>query len=594
VNPIGDGQELIDWLTSRMVAADEAKAQTNGHARAKISSPSPPRTDDEIIEMLRAAENAPKFEALYDRGDVHAYHGGDDSAADLGLLSMLAFYTQDAAQLESIFSSSSLGQRKKWRRRRDYRERTIDKALADLGEVYQAGRERSHPIGKRAVDLADSPYIGKSTKYASDEDASAPVLRLVRFAKRATPKPREFVVPDLIPRHHATTLYGWGGTAKSLLAMLLSLSVAGGRERFFDRAVAVHGPVLYLDFELDADEQQRRVMQLACGMNMTVPEDLLYASTLGFRTHDAIDFALGRCKEYGAVLIVLDSLGPAMIGDMTAAKDVIEFHNCYIAPFKAIGVTPILVDHQARQQSGEGYQAKGAFGSAYKEHLSRSLIQVEAGDRSAERGVLNVRLRHKKTNFGVLAEPFDVSLSFSDEMIVATKRELAPSERAQEATLNADERVVAALGDGPAYPDEIAEATGLARSTVKNKVNVLKKAGRVEITGEVRGQMEQVQLADLVDLPYKEKSAKSANPAQDNNLLSTTSAEAPRPPETVADLFANPPGWLPKQLEVYRKDPARHLKPLCATVAAEVLGDSLRGDEVRAEVKRILAEGTQS
>jgi DNA-binding transcriptional ArsR family regulator len=550
---IGDGQELIDWLASRMQPADEAKAQANGHAKVDLMS-GPPSADEAIIEMLRAAANAPKFEALYDRGDVHAYHGGDDSAADLALLSMVAFYTQDSVQLERIFSSSALGQRSKWRQRRDYRERTIDKALADLGEVYQASRERSYPIGK-----------------------SAAALSLVRFAKRATPPPREFVVPDLIPRHHATTLYGWGGTAKSLLAMLLSLSVAGGRERFFDRVVAVHGPVLYLDFELDADEQQRRVMQLACGMNMAVPEDLLYVSTLGFRTHDAIDFALGRCKEYGAVLIVLDSLGPAMIGDMTAAKDVIEFHNCYIAPFKVIGVTPILVDHQARQQSGEGYQNKGAFGSAYKEHLSRSLIQVEAGDRSAERGVLNVRLRHKKTNFGVLVEPFDVSLSYSDEMIVATTRDLTPADRAQEATLNADERVVAALRDGPAYPDEIAEATGLARSTVKNKINALKKAGRVEITGEIRGQMEQVQLADLVDLPYKEKSAKSANPAQDENLLS---------PTTVAELFANPPEWLPGQLQEYRANPDLHFKPLCVAVAAEVLGDGDLADEVAEEVRK--------
>jgi hypothetical protein len=138
-------------------------------------------------------------------------------------------------------------------------------------------------------------------------------------------------------------------------------------------------------------------------------------------------------------------LGPAMVGDMAAAKDVIEFHNRYIAPFKTIASTPLLIDHQARQQAGEGYQSKGAFGSAYKEHLSRSLIQVEAGDRSAEQGTLNVRLRHKKTNFGTLADPFDVSLSFSDEMIVASTRDLAPADRAQEATLNAEDRVVAAL-----------------------------------------------------------------------------------------------------------------------------------------------------
>jgi hypothetical protein len=94
-----------------------------------------------------------------------------------------------------------------------------------------------------------------------------------------------------------------------------------------------------------------------------------------------------------------------------------------------------------------------------------------------EQGTLNVRLRHKKTNFGALADPFDVSLSFSDEMIIASTRDLTPADLAQEATLNAEDRVVAALEDGPAYPDEITETTGLAHSTVKNKINVLKKAG---------------------------------------------------------------------------------------------------------------------
>jgi DNA-binding IclR family transcriptional regulator len=48
------------------------------------------------------------------------------------------------------------------------------------------------------------------------------------------------------------------------------------------------------------------------------------------------------------------------------------------------------------------------------------------------------------------------------------------------------------LEDGPAYPDEIQEATGLARSTVRNTLGALKKSGRVEPTGEVRGQFEQV------------------------------------------------------------------------------------------------------
>jgi hypothetical protein len=583
-------QDLIDDLAAWMQAPDPQTAQTNGHTTPGHGVPgSPPVADEMVIEKCRVAENAAKFSDLFDHGDAHAHHGGDDSAADLALVSMLTFWTQDQAQLERLFSQSALGQRDKWRRRDDYRKRTIRKALSEVGEVYHWGGERSRPLGDKQVASAARPYIGKATKATSE--TAPPKLSLVRFAGRDVPAAREFIVPDLIPRHHPTTLYGWGGTAKSLIALLLSMSVAGGREKFFGRDIAVHGPVMYIDFELDADEQHRRVMQLATGMKMKVPEDLLYVSTLGVRTHDAIEFVLSQCEEYKVVMVVLDSLGPAMVGDMAAAKDVIEFHNHYIAPFKAAGITPILVDHQARQQAGEGYQSKGAFGSAYKEHLSRSLIQVEAGDRSAEQGTLNVRLRHKKTNFGALAEPFDVSLSFSDEMILASTRDLTPSDRAQEATLNSKDRVRAALEDGPAYPDELVETTGLTRSTVKNAITALKKAAIVEITGEIQGQMERVQLVAPAARPIKGKAAKAT---PDEVSLSphlprgSDSDDTSNP--TVSSLFANPPDWLVKQLGVYRKDPEKHLKPLCAAVAAVVLRDGARGPEVREEVERELAK----
>src|SRR5215208_1103313 len=107
-----------------MRAATEAKAQTNGHATTSPApGPDSSPTDEQVIEKCRSASNAAKFSDLYDHGDVHTYHGGDDSAADLALLSVLSFYTQDVVQLERIFSSSALGQREKWRGRHDYRKR---------------------------------------------------------------------------------------------------------------------------------------------------------------------------------------------------------------------------------------------------------------------------------------------------------------------------------------------------------------------------------------------------------------------------------------------------------------------------------------
>jgi hypothetical protein len=63
---------------------------------------------------------------------------------------------------------------------------------------------------------------------------------------------------------------------------------------------------------------------------------------------------------------------------------------------------------------------------------------------------------------------------------------------------------------------------------------------------------------------------------------------------TVAECFANPPNWLPKQLAKYRENPERHINPLCSAVAAVVLGDGARGPEVREEVERILEEDAQN
>jgi hypothetical protein len=54
----------------------------------------------------------------------------------------------------------------------------------------------------------------------------------------------------------------------------------------------------------------------------------------------------------------------------------------------------------------------------------------------------------------------------------------------------------------------------------------------------------------------------------------------------VAELFANPFEWLPKQLKVYRENPKRHFGPLCAAVAAEVLGVDGRAEDVAEEVRK--------
>jgi primase-polymerase (primpol)-like protein len=91
----------------------------------------PPAEDADLLAKARSARNGRKFMGLFYRGDLSAY-GGDDSAADLALCGLLAFWCGgDAERMDRLFRRSAL-MREKWDSRRGaitYGERTIAAAM---------------------------------------------------------------------------------------------------------------------------------------------------------------------------------------------------------------------------------------------------------------------------------------------------------------------------------------------------------------------------------------------------------------------------------------------------------------------------------
>jgi hypothetical protein len=461
-------------------------------------------SDSEILDRCRRANNGAKFEALYDRGDT-ALYDGDDSRADQALVSLMAFYTQDPDQLDSLFRGSALC-REKWTRRPDYRRRTIEKALGGLTETYSRPGEKvrvSLNGHRAATSQRPDPY--------RDRDAGRKRPEVVRLSNVKPPGPRRYVVRELVAVAYIALLHGDGGVAKSLLALALAVAVAGNRGSWLGRAVE-GGPALYMDFELTVEEQARRAWQICRGAGLAEPpEDLLYLSAVGYGAREAFEVAREACEEHGVVLLIVDSYGVALQGDAEASRDVIGFQHEVLGPFREMGTAVLLVDHQSKLQAGQSYQSKGAFGSVYKSNLARSVIQAEATERGE--GTLTVRLRQKKHNFGPLAEPFGVKLAFSEEAVEMKAVELQAAELAEEGTLTATERVKLALEDGPAYPWEISEFTGVPLKTVKNALTGLRKQGVVEPTGEVEGRTERVRIIVPRPNSYKGTGTRDATEA---------------------------------------------------------------------------------
>jgi hypothetical protein len=475
---IPDRTEALQRLYIERIDDPNHAPSTNGgdHTAADLS-------DEDILELCRRAKNAPKFERLYDQGDISEYEG-DDSRADQALVRIMAFYTQDPEQLDRLFRGSALYRPEKWGGRWDYRRRTINKALSGLRETYGGVVWLRRRESDKSQSQSQSPIKGPGPGLKPEA---------VRFADMEQPGPRRYLVNGLLLVAYVTLLYGDGGVAKSLLALALALTISGNAKTWLGREVE-HVPVLYLDFELDAEEQARRCYQVCRGMGLERPPDgLLYMSALGFSTRQAFEAALKVCEKHDIGLLVVDSYGIALQGDAEASRDIIGFHQKVVEPFRAKGIAVLIIDHQSRLQAGQSYQNKSAFGSVYKTNLSRSVIQAEATERGE--GTLTVRLRQKKHNFGPVADPFGVKLSFSEKAVTLEAIELGPAELAEENTLNATERVKLALGDAPAYPWEIAEYTGLPLKTVRNVLTGLRKQGVVEDTGQEENRTKQVRLS---------------------------------------------------------------------------------------------------
>ena len=88
-------------------------------------------TDDELLTLARNSRNGERFRMLFDEPPTRPNH----SEEDLGLCSLLAFWTaRDAIRIDRLFRRSAL-MRDKWNRG-DYRDRTIRKAIASCREVY--------------------------------------------------------------------------------------------------------------------------------------------------------------------------------------------------------------------------------------------------------------------------------------------------------------------------------------------------------------------------------------------------------------------------------------------------------------------------
>jgi hypothetical protein len=476
-------QAAIDALVRRLRPKPEAPktARANGHystghSRGTVGTRDRLLSDSDVLEKWFGEPEGQKWREIYELGNW-VQHYDSQSDADAAMLHKLAFWTnRDSSQMERIARGSQLA-RDKWDERRGgstWLADEITRAVENTTNGYEPSNARSRS--------RTPSNTGMSNEKNDDLKHS---IQALSFSRREKPVPRDWIVDNALWARHATSWFGEGGVAKSLLALHLGLTVAAeSRSNWMAFAVKTV-PVLYLDFELDADEQHRRALALAAGMQLKViPDDFYYLSVAMMRPQDAFDAAASECRRLGVELVIVDSVGFALDGDSENARDVLGFYSKCIQPLKDAGASPLLIDHQAKIIRGERYSDKQAFGSVYKTNAVRSSFQLR-GSHNVH-GEITATFTHKKNNFGWKESDFSLKVAFEEGRTTVERLEAAIPNSDREPSKK--ERVFEAVEDlGGATAETVEQKTGIALQTVRNSISALLAEGALVDTGEKEG-----------------------------------------------------------------------------------------------------------
>ena len=306
------------------------------HSDPNIAAPAPQLSldDSALLEKACSAANGDKFSALFS-GDVSEYEG-DDSAADMALCNMLAFWSgRNAEQMDRLFRLSGL-MRDKWDRPTGgstYGQITIGKAIAETTQVYTP-----KPVNTVAND-ADKPTGSVTT---------SGVISAMELYNKEIP-PVEYIVDTLLAVG-TTILAAAPKLGKSWLVLLLGLCVAAGKP-FLGYATHQCG-VLYLALEDGLNRLKSRMIKLLDG---AMPPDEFDFATEIPNIDNGLFTALGKYLDANphVRLVIIDTLqyirGSATGRETLYAHDYREMKTLKSFMAKR-GITLLLVHHTRKQK----------------------------------------------------------------------------------------------------------------------------------------------------------------------------------------------------------------------------------------------------
>jgi hypothetical protein len=215
----------------------------------------------------------------------------------------------------------------------------------------------SRTVTTIAKPIGDEQWIRDAVYHAVTETFKGdPPRRLVDIPELSGPR---WLLPPLILGAQGTSIIAPGGSMKSMFALAAAATVASGTRQYLPHTPAKTGPVLYCDWEADADTHRERVAAMG-----PVPTDLHYLDMKGRPLWRSADMLEKFCVIEGVVMVVIDSVMLARGGDAFGPEETLRMFGA----LKQMGPPHLLIDHVSKDGKRKN---QGPYGSVVNENTAR-------------------------------------------------------------------------------------------------------------------------------------------------------------------------------------------------------------------------------
>jgi hypothetical protein len=416
-------------------------------------------------------------------------------------------------------------------------------------------------------------------------------------------EPPVHLEPDVLLEGAIHWFHGTADTGKTWLAAYIT-----------KRRIEAGENVLIWDKENGPEIYGERLDLLGCDPKI-IDEHLFYHGEPNLRLdEDVLEAYAMRLDEVEPILVIYDSAR----GFLTSAgleensnDDLDKWYEAVLKPVRNRKAAAMILDHDPK----DGSSARGA---GRKKDLCDVMWAVKCPYPFNEDSVGAVRLVLEKGRRGGLSPCVTFSVgSTPDGFLFERSQGTVEMEDEQTGLTPSASKAFDALV--PFGEEGATWKQWWDESAIESKATFNKARTKLLETGLVRQHDQRYFLTDSggllrsnrpkidPNIPKAERCTRSTlpkgvdlvhlgeahNQAQADEAVLQEKSPEPEPGVTypsVSEVFANPPGWLSSQLDKYHENPQRHFKLLCAAVAAVVLEDGDRWEDVREDLGRELGK----